>query len=175
MQDQLRTVAVDSEFEERPWAQKSALWGREEEIRNLVIRRYSASQIIRLLKLTNSRRIGPDGKPLPISRTWLISWISRNGMRPRAANSGMQGALRAATPADHPQPSIAIVPRHDQAVPRALPARPDDHQPASPRASEPAALPPPTARELRDEKAKQYVRDDAINPRVQRAIEESKK
>jgi hypothetical protein len=174
MQVQLRTDTV--EFDERPWAQKSALWGREEEIRDLVRRGYSAAQIIRLLKLTNSRRMGPDGKPLPISRTWLIGWIARNGMRKRAAKGESQRVLSAATPAVHPQPSPATTPQDAEPAPLASPARPDDRQSAPPPDSVPAAL-PPTARELREEKAKQYVRD-ALNPLVQKAlkiVEESKK
>ena len=54
-------------------ANKSELWDRERQIRELVNNGYSARQIIRILDLKVGGR--------QVSRTWLTDWIARNGMR----------------------------------------------------------------------------------------------
>lgn len=74
-------VMVGSEIIEPPWrdSAKSDLWAREREIRELVSNGYSVRQIIRILDL----KVG--GKSA--SRTWVSTWIARNGMRTEADGS----------------------------------------------------------------------------------------
>lgn len=148
------TLAVDDDIDEQPWhdTARSNLWNHEQEIRERWERWYTAGQIIRLLKLTVRGR--------PVSETWLRDWISRRGWRRRAVEKD--------TAAGHPQPSTA-------SAPAASPARPDENQHLAPRRGSAQGPLLPTARELREAKAKQYVRDDALSPVVRKAIEESKK
>ena len=133
-------VMVGSEIIEPPWrdSAKSDLWAREREIRELVSNGYSVRQIIRILDL----KVG--GKQ--VSRTWVSTWIARNGMRMES-----DGAINADGSQKMPRSPTAV---------RALAEQQDRVQGAR------------TVRQRADSKAERYVSEHPVSPVLSRLRKE---
>lgn len=142
---------------EPPWreANKSELWDRERQIRELVSNGYSARQIIRILDLKVGGR--------QVSRTWLTDWIARNGMRPA---QGLENSRRASGSAKNHDEAQEIVPAPAEQA--RAPAVAENEAQSDVESDAGCARSESTVRQRGDSKAERYVSDHPANPVLSR-------